>query len=585
MDKTTSAQYLLGQGGAEPEPRAGTALLPEKISPAPIRAARPGEAGSGRRTGISALMASFGLLLSACGGSVLAPPETTAPAEVTATAAPEVTPTAAPATPTAAPEPTPVAPTATPEPEATPTATAAPTPTEAPTPTPYPTPFPETTGDPESWPVPDIPDPAQPWKSGAFIASDTGSARVSILRASDSALLWDFNANQHLPSMCDSGHPCQVHQATYTVSNDVDYMDMIFTSTQGMWSFLERVPLSTPTTPTFLMKGYDWSAVPQSGCTLPPSTTCNGGPTLPQACYSWFVHAFQHTYDDPAAKKISTIIADHYGRIFQTTLDYGQGSSCGKVDWIFDSKTQGWENGCQPNDIQYLKNSNKEYLLITCRNTNGNAGRGYMRMFERTDPNGGSAWKALWTFPSTTTPESIYINTPHHGRLEQDANGQWLLGYGHTYGLGTGWATGTHGTMGFLSLNDPASAPNYLGDYYSRRDGVNLDFGLIKSVMALPGNAYLVADGGSATFNNSSPSPLYVVQLPNGVDGNEYGSWTSSFSNMNLIGLGQAPMATYNCGYNMLYEASWLDPKSMGRYLRMGMLSMSSACRLIQAPF
>lgn len=521
------------------------------------------------------------LLIQGCGGNL-------DPLEVTPTSLPEF-PTATPSGSTETPvvvSPTPdtpvvVSPTPeTPQPEATPTASPVPTATPIPaTPTPEP-PTPTASPEPNAWPIPSIVDPEMPWRAGAMLVSDTGSGRLSVVRMLDSALLWDYSANVSLPSICTSFKPCQVHETQYVVDQDSDMVDFVTSSGDQQWSSLHRVRLDNPSKPVFNIMGYDWTAVPSSGCRMTAEQSCKGGANIDPQCQAWFAHAFQHVEDDRANKKLTTIIADHHGRIFQTRLDYSKGSECGKVEWMLDYTTVGWDSGCQANDIQRIVDNDTEYLLVTCRNMNTNAGQGKIQLLEHITNVATPYWKSVWNYPDATSGQLPYLNTPHHARVTQREDGGYTLRYAHSDGLGTDWAAGDNGSLGFATLLTLRSQPDYLADYYSAIDGENLDFKLVKSVEPMPGNVFLVTDGGEEYFNTPSKSPAFVVGLPESVNDNVPGYWTASLSQQHLVKLDNPPLSTYACGWNMLYNAYYLAPAQLGKFLRDANESEGIACRL-----
>lgn len=530
------------------------------------------------------------LLLTACDGGVLyVTPPTGEEAPTTAPSSP--TPEAgspSPSSPSPGPEPT-LPPFETPDPTLPPTPDLSPRPTLEPTQLPEPSLAPSPT--PELWPLNTTVDPTLPWRSGVATVSDTGGGRMSIVRLSDSALLWDFKLNDDMPDRCGPTRPCQVHELERRVIEDDDHLDIAISIAPDNYSELHRLKLRSPAKPVWSLKDLDFSKVVQeSRCNQPPQSTCAssqlppGSYSMPWECRMWFVHAFEVLEDRPDEQKISMMIADHHGRLVSATLDYANGNTCAVVDQVINSNTPGWDESCQPNEIQMIDEPDGRYMLVTCRNIANIDGMGRLVMFKQSQVGSTGRWEYQWMYPDPASSSAPFLNTPHHGRLDQEADGSYVLRYAHTRGQGTGWGKGSEGTLGFATLTHPSLPPDYLTDYTWTPSAEQRGFQLVKSLNPMPGNAWMVADGGEASINVPGTTGFYVLGVGAGVLDQRSGAWSSEHTMQQLLELPGPPLATVNCAWTMLYSAAWEGRESLGRYLREEMDMPGTSCRLVEPP-
>lgn len=535
-----------------------------------------------------------GLLLTACEGGALylLPPtadesDTTAPTSSTPEpVSPE--PGSPSPVPTLPPFPSPD-PTQLPTPDQSPRPTLEPTfpPTLPPTLTPEPSPPPSPT--PEVWPLSTNVDLSLPWRSGVAAISDTGGGRMSMLRLADNALLWDFKLNDDMPDRCGPAHPCQVHELEHRVIDDEDVMDFAISIAPDNYSELYRLKLRSPAQPVWALTDFDFSHLTQdSRCNQPPQATCSasqlppGSYSMPWECRMWFVHAFEVLEDKPDEQRISVMLADHHGRLVSATLDYANGNTCAVATQVINSNTPGWDESCQPNEIQLIEGEDGRYLLVTCRNLGGVDGMGRLVMFKESALGSAGRWELQWLYPDPASGAAPYLNTPHHGRVDKNADGEYVLRYAHTRGHGTAWGKGSEGTLGFATLSAPSEPPDYLSDYTWTATSEQRGFQLVKSLNPMPGNAWMVADGGESSIDVPGTTGFYIVGVGKGVVDERSGAWASNFQSQQLLELPGPPLASINCAWTMLYSAAWEDAASLGSYLREELDMPGTSCRLVE---
>jgi len=426
------------------------------------------------------------------------------------------------------------------------------------------------------------------WEDGVMLVSDINGPRISVIRMSDGANIWEYNLFDHHPSQCDPtrDEPCLAWYAEHVVWDDRDYVDFLMnTNFEEMphMASIHRVALDAPEETVFSMDGLDFSGLEYAGCTSTSELTCNqaDAATLDEPCSLRFSHSMIRIADDPAAKTASFIVADTLNfRVLQVSLDYSEGGRCGTVDWVLDGSTPGFESTCPANSVQLLENGGERYLLVTCRNLFWSAGKGQIELF-REDPTGeASPWALVWRYPEPDDfEEDAYVNAPHHGRLFELGDGSFQLEYAHSDGLGDDWGEGDRGTIGEAYLATLESPPDYGVDEWI---GPSLDeplLGFLRSVELLPGGERLVAD--SLTFI-STPGALegvvYLLEPGSPVDSARGGYWREDFSQQELREVGDQILRSYRCHWTELFVALWLDPDDWGSTLRSLSTGEGAAC-------
>ncbi len=422
---------------------------------------------------------------------------------------------------------------------------------------------------------------------GAMMVVDLGSTRLTVLRMSDAARLWDYSLLRYQKAICTPTSICVLYETKHSVRQDRDYITYVMTAfTDNFQSSLHQVAMDDPANPVFSLRGLDYSGVPSSNCTAPVEQTCDpeAAARLDFQCAMRFSHSFHVVAQDPEAKWVKIIITDTLnGRIQQVHLDYSNGNQCGKIEWMLDGSNESFDDGCGPNDVQVFEQGDDDYMMVSCHSVTEIFGEGQVHMFKGRNVGPGTTWNRIWTYPDPAAiDEQVFVNTPHHPRLFPLEGGGYDMYYAHSASLGAFWGMGNEGTIGSARLASLETPPDYIAD-----EGLDVmtedpTFGFLRSIERLPGGQRMVSDSMGYGPIPGVESVMYLLGPNTGSNSTLEGNWTREHNNLNLTEVGDNVIRSYTCNWMLVWGAYYLEPAAFGSFLRDREVTADRFCEILE---
>lgn len=419
-----------------------------------------------------------------------------------------------------------------------------------------------------------------------LLAEVQGHNPIAVIRMLDGAKVWEMDPVSLSADLCNNGKTCFFNEVHHRNLATRDYLDYVMNRGIQQISSLHSVAMDDPGNLAWQMKGFDFSGVPGAGCDLPAEDTCDPEKQLEidPLCTMGFVHSFEVLQDD--GETIGLLAADHLNaRLAWLTLDRSGGHGCAKVEWVVNDDTPGWPAQCMPNSVDVIRDlsDERDYLLVSCRNVADVVGSGKLVLMGSLggkvfDEDGVSLpaeqvqWDAVWTFPEDPSAEEVLpLNSPHRALVMPLESGGLRLLYAHSGGLDPVLNQTTAGTLGSAWLEDIESPPEYMGDLYIDEADGTVPLGFVSNIDLLPDGRYVLADSqnfividGHVEYIDDRLSRVMMFDPVVPQTTTDRGSWTETHEDQNLTPNNAQLLLSYECGWNNLYSAEWIDVEEQG---------------------
>lgn len=432
---------------------------------------------------------------------------------------------------------------------------------------------------------------AAPFASeGLIVASDFGRpARVRVMDPDRNLVVYDLDLKTLKSERCN--HPmvaCTPLGLQLVNYGDETYFDVSVTVIDSAardtdpsrtYSVVQRIRPTTPATVMWTLKSLDFSAIPD-GTSYCNTSTSNGS----RGCRLRLTHAIQILQDKPDQKKVSVIMADMDNmRVLQATLDYTNGNTVGKVDWVLGTTHPDWPDLAAPNGVQYLPDlPGGPYLMTSFYTVTATPHAGGRQILWKWTSTG---WQLAWRFPELDDG-SGWLNSPHMGEfLKNPLTGKVQALYSHSRGLANAWGTYEDwgGTFGVLELGaTPADPPRYLFDVRLFPADPAAEVHFSRDQDYLDDGTLLLTD---AACENAQDCPwesvLYRIRptVLSAASTGKSGNYTPELNNLQFVDVPETDiLAEYRCGFGVLFEAEWIPAAKVGKSLRDAATKATTPC-------
>jgi hypothetical protein len=435
-------------------------------------------------------------------------------------------------------------------------------------------------------PPPVSDDPSSP----ILMISDGGNYRVQFMNPVTRAAFYELDLTKLFDECNGVDSFCAMTEIHHTVHDGRDYLDMNLGQVDQGGAVvnpatIRRVRLSDPPELVYTLRNLDFSSVPggQDICDYDPADPCAPGNS--PYCSIEFPHDLDVLADDPENGYVELLITDLADqRVLKVNLDYRDGNTCGKVDWVLDHRTEGWGALYLPNDADYFEQDGAQYLLTSYYSATEVLGTGLIELWKRSGE--GKSWGKVWTYPDPASSDMPYLNTPHAPILYRAADGSLMLRYGHSRGDGSFWRAGYQGAIGAAVLPRLESAPEYLYESMFPDGDPLTPTGFIRDVEPTSDGRLLISDSGCEMyFNCPLPGRIYLIE-PEAFTPMEgaSGAWTPDRSEQNFVHVDMTTLEPFVCGYSTVYESDFLTLGELGDDLRARWHDVVSTCPAQPSP-
>ncbi len=421
-------------------------------------------------------------------------------------------------------------------------------------------------------------------QGGLIAVSDyVPPSKVRVFDPSSGMVVFDYLLRRDGPAVCRQEDvvcgQLGFHHLTY---RGTDYLDTALTVidplagnlADGFYSIIQRVRMVHPVQEVWRLRNLDFSQVVHGDYYCREAADPEAARTDPR-CQIAFSHAFQVVDDRPEDQVVTLVVADTMNqRVVQVTLDYAEGNTVGRVDWVLGRLNPAWHPMGVPNAVQVIDEPDGRYLLVTLYSTCFRPlGSGMIQMFRWEDGD----WHEMWRFPDPDAGDQPYLNTPHRGKLLTDPlTGERRIWYSHSRGLADDWhemiASGLGATWGMLipgeTLADP---PVYALDAAPFLDGDEQPVTFSRDQAYLPDGTIVLADSACESLCRYRPRILRVGRSLQNVppDPEKTGCYTYDHEELNLVEIpDSAVLDTYQCGIHGIFEVEWLTDEELGTQLK-----------------
>ncbi len=431
---------------------------------------------------------------------------------------------------------------------------------------------------------------------GLLAVSDyTPPAKVRFLDPESGAIAFDYRVEREGPLVCQKPEVvCWTLGFRHVTYHDNDYLDIAITVSDPpagnladmTYSIIQRIRLTHPAQEVWHMRFLDFSGVEDGSAYCVESPEGEEGYKTDPRCQIAFTHGFRVIDDRPDENTVTMVVADTlHRRVVQATLDYTEGNTVGRVDWVLGATNPSWPKMALPNAVQMIdEGADGRYLLVTFYSASLRPlGGGMLQMYRWED----EEWREMWRFPDPSAGEDPYLNTPHGGKLITDpVTGERRIWYSHSRGLATDWREmnpeGFGATYGMLipgqSLSEP---PTYVFDAAPFLDDPDDAITFSRDEIYLPDGTMLLADSACETFCRYTPRIVRTTRFASGAVTalDKSGRYTQDHGELNLIAIpDEAILDTYECGFHGIFEVEWLPSETLGTQLRSARTRPKRSC-------
>ncbi len=440
---------------------------------------------------------------------------------------------------------------------------------------------------------------------GLLLVSDfSPNARIRIMDPVGKVILYDYVVDHEAYAGC--GDPlavCIPSGVQHTNHADNDYIDMVLTVLDNksdwdnglVYSMIQRVTVTHPPQVVWRVAQLDFSAVPDGWAycdQAPPAARVSRASresSVDQGCQLSFAEGFDIVLDDTSNKAVTIVAADaHNSRVLQFTLDYRDGGTTARVDWVLGETNPDWPlsertGKAWPNAADYIDGEpGGPFLLTTFMQSDGVIARGTRLILWRW---AGETWAPVWYFPDPSGGDLALLNTPHMGELLVDpVTGQRWIWYSHSRGAAEAWGSPPSGygaTWGLLALGDRLSdPPAYVFDAGLFDDNGDPLVNFSRDVAFLDDGSLLLMD---AACQNLCPykavvyhvGPIHRGASPTG----KAGYYRADHAEQVMLNLyPDGVIEEIRCGFGGLFEMDWIGPEDVGQQLRLAAGDRTRVC-------
>lgn len=424
------------------------------------------------------------------------------------------------------------------------------------------------------------------------LASDGGSFVMHFIHPENGAIFYTLDVREAFEECRGDGAACGVTEVFHSTIEDHDFLTFNMSQTSDDAVFLgpatlRRVQLTEPVTPVFAMRELDFSLIPgaEKYCDYDPADPCGSG-TLP-TCYNVFPHDVEVLNDDPANHVLDVIVADLLtARLVKVHYDYADGNTCGRVDWVLDAQTDGYEPYFMPNDVDFFQEADADYMLTSFYSSSTVMGAGALMMWKREDS--AEPWHKLWSYPPEVGSGLPNLNTPHGPSIQKQSDGSYVMRYAHSRARGDFWRVGYQGSLGLATLANLDSAPAYrFESEFGSGDFLN-PMGFVREIEPTSDGRYLVTDSGCEEYFGCPLEGRVYLMSPEFEPG-AYpaqtaftGAWTAGHTDQHFVTLDTQRVDAYYCGFTTNYEADFLTRGQLGQELRAKWNETPGQCEVVR---
>ncbi len=417
---------------------------------------------------------------------------------------------------------------------------------------------------------------------GLLLVSDfSPNARIRIMDPVGRTIVYDYVVDHETYAGC--GDPlavCIPSGARHVVHGGNDYLDMVLTVLDNksdwdvglVYSMIQRVTPTPVPQVVWRIEHLDFSTLSDGDAYCDPADERDLG------CQLSFSEGFDVVQDRPTERLVTLVAADaHNSRVLQVTLDYSNGNTTARVDWVLGKTNPAWPlsqrtGKAWPNAVDYLDDPDGPFLLTTFMQSDGVIARGTRLILWRWE-NGG--WTPVWYFPDPAGGALALLNTPHMGEVLVDPQtGRRWLWYSHSRGAAEAWGsppTGYGATWGLLALGPHLSDPPiYVFDAGLFDEAGDPLVNFSRDVAFLSDGSLLLMD---AACQNICPfeavvyhvGPVHRSAEPSG----KAGYYSSDHREQVMLDLSSgAVLDEIRCGFGGLFEMDWIGAAEVGEQLQ-----------------
>jgi hypothetical protein len=195
------------------------------------------------------------------------------------------------------------------------------------------------------------------------------------------------------------------------------------------------------------------------------------------------------------------------------------------------------------------------------------------------------AWRPAWRFPEQVDGAISLLNTPHMGEILFDpVTGGPLVMYSHSRGTAGDWDTYEDygGSFGLLRPGATlAERPHYVMDAVVHGDDPALETHFSRDIDFLPDGSMLLTDAACESGSCPNPSRLFRVTpyFRDAPNSSRPGNYRQDQANIERYDIpDDRVLEEIQCGFQVLFEAQWIQPAEVGRTLRAAAAKPIGSC-------